>query len=265
VLPGQDLPQMLAPVLQRSPETAVVLIQNGIAIEGGFPAETPVISVVAYVGVTQTQAGIIEHQTPSKALNKLAFGGYVPPLSEQAVGTAAAAGGGGGVGGRQVMSQLLERKVREFAEVVSAGGVEVEVSERIEVVRWHKLLWNATFNPISILAGGVNTRVMLTDPETELAIRETMAEVQQVAYAVLGIRHFPEPLFTAERYIELTKSLSGYKPSMLVDFEEGRPMEVEAIVGNTLRAARKAGVPTPRLQTIYALISAVNNKALAKM
>lgn len=45
-----------------------------------------------------------------------------------------------------------------------------------------------------------------------------------------------------------------YKTSMLLDYEQGRPLETEAILGNALRAGQRAGVDTPYLESVYALM-----------
>lgn len=45
---------------------------------------------------------------------------------------------------------------------------------------------------------------------------------------------------------------SVFRPSMLVDLDCGRPMEVEAIVGGVLKRAKANDVPTPKLDLIYA-------------
>ena len=54
-----------------------------------------------------------------------------------------------------------------------------------------------------------------------------------------------------------TKAMPAYKTSMALDYENGRPMEIEAILGNTVRAGRKVGVATPNLDAIYALAKMV--------
>jgi 2-dehydropantoate 2-reductase len=41
-------------------------------------------------------------------------------------------------------------------------------------------------------------------------------------------------------------SPSAFRPSMLVDLEAGRPIEVEAIVGGIVQTARSKGVATPQ-------------------
>ena len=53
-------------------------------------------------------------------------------------------------------------------------------------------------------------------------------------------------------------STGGKEPSMLVDVREGRPMEVEAILGNTVRIASKLGVEVKTLEVIYTLAKALD-------
>jgi 2-dehydropantoate 2-reductase len=55
--------------------------------------------------------------------------------------------------------------------------------------------------------------------------------------------------------------MKPYKTSMLLDFEAGKPMEVEAILGNAVRAARRTGVPVPHLESLYALLQLVDRKS----
>ena len=46
---------------------------------------------------------------------------------------------------------------------------------------------------------------------------------------------------------ELTDAMAAYRPSTMIDFVEGRPMEVEAIFGEPVRRARTLGVETPHM------------------
>jgi ketopantoate reductase len=46
----------------------------------------------------------------------------------------------------------------------------------------------------------------------------------------------------------------AYKPSTLLDWEAGRPLEIEPICGEPLRHATAAGTNAPRLEIVYALL-----------
>lgn len=52
--------------------------------------------------------------------------------------------------------------------------------------------------------------------------------------------------------------------SMFVDVEFDRPVEVEVIVGGVLRTAREAGIPTPALDLVYALLKGRQAGILAR-
>ena len=87
-----------------------------------------------------------------------------------------------------------------------------------------------------------------------------MAEVLTVARASLP----PSPAVdetlsdaVIDSIIEHENPQSVFRPSMLVDLDCGRPMEVEAIVGGVLRRARAKGVLTPRLDLVYAGLSVI--------
>ena len=51
--------------------------------------------------------------------------------------------------------------------------------------------------------------------------------------------------------------MPAYKTSMALDYENERAMEIEAILGNVVRAARRLGVPAPTLEAVYALAKMV--------
>ena len=67
----------------------------------------------------------------------------------------------------------------------------------------------------------------------------------------------PDKRLLIEQMLATTKAMPAYKTSMALDYENGRPMEIEAILGNTVRAGRKVGVATPNLDAIYALAKMV--------
>ena len=69
--------------------------------------------------------------------------------------------------------------------------------------------------------------------------------------AGLGVRIEPDLI---DKMMANTETMGAYKSSMQIDWEEGRPLEVEAIFGEPLRQARAAGVATPRLEMLYAIV-----------
>jgi 2-dehydropantoate 2-reductase len=63
-----------------------------------------------------------------------------------------------------------------------------------------------------------------------------------------------------EQNIQGTRAMKPYKTSMLLDFENSRPMEVEAILGNAVRIARSLEVAVPHMETLYALLQLVSSR-----
>jgi 2-dehydropantoate 2-reductase len=134
--------------------------------------------------------------------------------------------------------------------------VVCEVSEDVVTARWRKLVWNAPFNPISVLGGGADTKTMVENPESLELARKVMEEVCLIAAAA----GHPLPGEIVQQNIDGTRAMAPYKSSMLVDFEAARPMEVEAILGNGLRVAKRHGVDAPHMESLYGLLKLVDNK-----
>lgn len=111
--------------------------------------------------------------------------------------------------------------------------------------------------PISILGGVLDTDAMLRTDAEAAFVRRAMQEVCDVAQAA----GHPQSPNVVEQMIAATKAMPAYKTSMALDYENGRPMEIEAIIGNTVRAGRKVGVATPNLDAIYALAKMVAGKS----
>jgi 2-dehydropantoate 2-reductase len=94
----------------------------------------------------------------------------------------------------------------------------------------------------------------LGDPRWEALVLELMIEVIRAANALgLGI---PESL--AQTQIERTRAMGAYKASTLIDFEQGRPLELEGIFLEPLRRAQSAGVSVPTLEVLCGLLGRLN-------
>ncbi len=227
VLPEADPVRLLKGAV-RSPDTIILLIQNGIGIEDriakAFP-QNEILSTIAYIGATRTAPGMVTQ----KGAAELKFGRF-----------------GGGV----------SEKGTALAEQFRAAGVKAECVADIQYFRWVKLLWNVPFNTVSVVGGGLNTREMMDRGPIETLCREMMEEVRATARAC-GV-DLPEKLI--DDNMTFTRNFPPYKTSMLVDFEAGRPVEADAIVGNVCRYADAHGIPVPRIRTCYTLLTALNER-----
>ena len=130
------------------------------------------------------------------------------------------------------------------------AGVTCSVVDNFQEARWRKLVWNVPFNGLTLATGGLTTDRLLADPHLAAEVRALMEEVAAGARA----QNFDVPEALLQELLDLTPALGTYKPSSLLDWLEGREVEVEAIWGEPLRRARAAGASTPRLALLYALI-----------
>lgn len=138
----------------------------------------------------------------------------------------------------------------DLVSVFSEAGVKTRFEENLSGIQWKKLVWNVPFNGLAIAAGGVCTDVIVESPELCAEAKALMEEIIEAA-GVLGYE-FSEGF--ADYQIEITRPMGAYRPSSMIDFVDGRPVEVEAIWGEPLRQATAAGVSMPKLETLYALL-----------
>jgi 2-dehydropantoate 2-reductase len=224
-----DRVALLRPVV--GPHTVILLIQNGVDIEqeiaDAFPSNE-LLSSLAFVAVGRGKPGEVNHQS----LGSLLLGKYPQGVTPAA---------------------------RQLAALFEASGVGCRLTEDVVAARWQKAVWNATFNPLSIMGGVLDTAQMLHSPDSEAFIRQAMREVCDVAAAA---GHELDPKLI-DNMIAGTRAMPAYKTSMALDYENHRPMEIEAILGATVRAGRKAGVKTPALESIYAIAKMVEATQLA--
>ncbi|GAD92393.1 hypothetical protein NECHADRAFT_45039 [Paecilomyces variotii No. 5] len=226
-----SLPDILAPVV-RNKSTAIVLAQNGIMIEEevalAFP-DNPIISGVIYLPSVQTEPGTIEYHEMLNLLELGTYPGDAPPEHHAAA-------------------------VR-FSELMVKGGGNAKVLENIQIARWSKLLLNAAWNPICALTLCSDGDFLLSSELAEELAWEVMMEIIALA-AEIGIPDITVEVAESKLSIakRRAKEGTGREMSMLQDIRQGRPFEVEAIIGNTVRLGRHIGMKLPRLETFYALL-----------
>ncbi|KAF3922939.1 hypothetical protein ABW20_dc0101449 [Dactylellina cionopaga] len=230
--------------------TAIVLIQNGLGVEDPYQRRFPhasVLSAVTIVSASQPSHGNISHNR----WTRINTGPYLPELDTTAEA-----------------SHPATAQANEFTRLLVSGGVKdasTYTHQKLQQVRWHKIAINASMNPSSVLSNGGTNAAMASDPEVSIHLQAVMDEVLTTAPKILGVP-FPKEFATSEHIIRSTrKNDSGSRPSMWGDWESGRPMELEVILGNPIRIARKKGYEMPRMQSLYALLKmAQRNREKAK-
>ncbi len=214
------LEELLPPLL--GPHTAVLTLQNGLGNEE-FLAERwgaeRVMGGLCFVCLNRIDPGVIEHFDHGT----LSIGEFRRPASA---------------------------RVQAVVEAFRRGGIECNAVDNLLMERWRKLLWNIPFNGLSITAGGATVAEILADEGLRNLARNLMSEALEAA-RLLG-HEIPDAY--ADFQIERSWSMGPYKPSSMIDWQLGRPVEVDAIWGEPWRQGVQAGAKMGRLETIYRLL-----------
>jgi 2-dehydropantoate 2-reductase len=140
-------------------------------------------------------------------------------------------------------------RVRQLSETLRNAGFKAPVTSDIRSEIWTKLWGNLSFNPISALTHATLVDICQFPMTRELAAK-MMTEAQHVGEA-LGIAF----RVSLEKRIAGAEAVGKHKTSMLQDIEQGRAPEIAALVGSIIELGQVAGVPTPHIQAVYALVS----------
>lgn len=208
---------LIPPLLHEG--TALLTLQNGLGNEEflaqHFGAQR-VLGGLCFVCINRLSPGVIHHM----AQGRIQIGEHTrPPLP----------------------------RTLEIAAEFQRSLIDCQVAESLAAARWQKLVWNIPFNGLSIAAGGVDTAAILDDPSLENRVRELMTEIVQTS-AGLG---YEQPVSLIEDMINRTRTMEAYKPSSLIDYLDGREVELEAIWGEPIRHAAAAGLVMPKVQALY--------------
>ena len=220
------LPDLVRPVLK--PGGIVLLIQNGIGVEADMQKALPEAQLaagLAFICSAKAGPGLIRHQ----CYGSINIGNY-------------------SCRDRELFDRLL-------ADLQDAGITAAEVD--YATARWRKAVWNMPFNGMTV-ALDTRTDLLLKNPATRHLIREQMMEVVGAAQA-LGVRGLDEKF--VDKMIADTLAMTPYSPSMKLDYDNGRPMEIYYLYTRPIEEARKAGFSMPRLAMLEAELRFRQNKA----
>ena len=214
---NQLLKELLPPLLHD--QTLVVLIQNGIGVEADVQAMFPGVSLaagLAFICSAKTEPGRINHQ----CYGQINLGNY---------------------------SCNDEALVQQVVDNFNAAGVKAGLVE-YQQARWKKAVWNMPFNDMTV-ALNTQTDLLLKNPATRQLIREQMMEVIGAAQH-LGVTGIDESF--ADLMIQMTDEMTPYSPSMKLDFDFHRPMEIHYLYTRPIEIARNAGFRMPKLEMLEA-------------
>ncbi len=135
-----------------------------------------------------------------------------------------------------------------LSKALSAAGLKAPVRPKLRDEIWLKLWGNLSFNPISALTHAT-LDVLCNDQGTRPIARAMMLEAQRIAEK-LGVKF----AIDVERRIDGGSAVGAHRTSMLQDLDQGRPMEIDALVTSVQELGRITGTPTPIIDTILGLI-----------
>jgi len=227
--------------------TAVVTLQNGLGnteqLARLFSPEQ-ILGGLCFVCLNRLEPGLIRHME----YGKIVLGEFRRPA---------------------------ESRTRRLAALFQDAGVSCNVTDNLAHAQWEKLVWNIPFNGLGVAgAAGYDALInpqspaihrrsagpclptdkLLADPRWEKLLRELMMEV----LAAAGALGFEIPVSFAEEQIEHTRVMGAYKASTVLDYELGRPLELESLFLEPLRRAQKAGVAAPRLAAVCRVLQQLN-------
>jgi 2-dehydropantoate 2-reductase len=239
-----EFPRLLPPLVGH--HTAVLTLQNGLGNEETLATLFPprqILGGLCFVCINRTGPGQIEHI----AHGRIVLGEFShPPAATH---------------GNETPSPQTELIAAAFRQ----GGVPCDITPNLNLAHWQKLVWNVPFNGLGVASAAglpalasphtppaippsrcLTSDQLLDDPHWLEHVRGLMNEVIATANA----HGLPIPADYAQFQIDRTREMGAYRASTLIDFEEGRPLEIETLFIAPLREAIRLGVATPHLRAL---------------
>lgn len=221
---NQLLKELLPPLLHS--ETLVLLIQNGIGPETELQQWFPNLYIaagLAFICSAKTDPGRVNHQ----CYGNINIGNYSCKNTE-----------------------IIDCLMSDFMQ----SGINAALVEYHEA-RWKKAVWNMPFNGMTVVMNA-QTDKLLAQPDTLNLIRRQMLEVIGAAQA-LGVKNIDATF--ADKMIENTIKMVPYSPSMKLDYEYHRPMEIDFLYTNAIKAAHSVGYAMPCLEMLEAQLRFIDS------
>ena len=221
------LKQLLTPIVREN--TIVVMIQNGIGIEEDLQKQFPSLNIVAglaFICSGKVGPGHVSHQ----CYGSINLGNFSCP------------------------DELFKTLLSDMQQ----AGIEAAEVPYAEA-RWKKAVWNMPFNGMTV-ALNTSTDKLLKHPATRQLIYDQMMEVIGAAHA-LGVTGIDSSF--ADKMMVTTDAMVPYSPSMKLDFDFHRPMEIEYLYLRPIREAAKVGYNMPKLSMLAAHLQFIQDELSA--
>ncbi len=222
------------------PDTTVVPAMNGLPwwFFDGFPEDGPDISVPALDPDNAIADAIATDRVIGGVVHMGAMvpePGVIRRVADNRLILGEASGG-------------ISDRLQAFAALFDDTLMDVTVTDNLRQEIWLKLLGNFNFAPVSALTGATNDVL-----GSDAGLRKLCFDMFEEA-AAAGRRIGLDPGMTADERIDLGAGMTGFRTSMLQDFDRGRPPEIDAIVAAVVELGRATGTPMPVSEGVLALV-----------
>lgn len=214
------LPSILPQVCHQ--HSKVLVLQNGLGTDKDSSDVVPnneVFGGVCSIAANKVGPGHIKHI----AYNEIRMGQYLK--NNQAVG--------------------ISQSLTEISSLLNSAGISTVLSEDISEARWRKLIWNMAFNGLSTVLN-CDTQTIMTTPKYRQRAISIMKEVLATALAC-GLNIEEEFI---DSMIKLTDDMAPYNPSMKLDYDNNRPMELEVIYKRPINEAKRSNCKIPEIEKL---------------
>ncbi len=147
------------------------------------------------------------------------------------------------------LSQVSAR-VHAIHDAFASADIVSEPVPDARVAIWEKFCY---LSPFAACTGAARVPIgpLWADPSAKELLIGAFGEVAAVAHAeAIAI-----PADLVDRIIAYVDSIPpSTRSSLLIDLQQSKPIEVEALLGSAVRRGARAGVPTPIMAALYAVL-----------
>jgi 2-dehydropantoate 2-reductase len=239
---NHQLPNLLPSV---NPAGAILSLQNGFAIEQEIAqqlqqdpktSELSILGGLCFICANKIAPGHIHHLDYGRVLlGAYDKNNYLCPATT-----------------------LMETIAADF----SRANIPIKITPDLPMARWQKLVWNVPYNGLSVVLDAT-TEEMMADAGVRSLITTLMQEVVTLANAwgaENAAADTPRSLSpdVIAQMLTQTEQMSPYRTSMKIDYDEGRSLEIEAILGNPIRVAQALNIAVPAMTMLYQQLAFLN-------
>ncbi len=205
------------------PNGVVLVLQNGLGIEADIAhivGSDRVIGGICFICSTKVAPGHIRHIE----YDLITLADYAPDYQ----------------------TVEISDRVRQIGSDFEQAGFLVSLTDDLLLARWQKLVCNIPFNGLSVVLNATTSEIM-----ADSHARDLVEQIMQEVVAIAATQGCKIPSDYIQKRLHYIAQIKSFRTSMKMDYDARQPMEIEALIGNPLRVAQKAGVFVPQIAMLY--------------